>query len=311
MNRVVKRPRALAATACLVLMLLGCDRAAAPREACSAPEATSAVMDVIVDQAKALRGPGLPHFDLSRADLRAMMKLDLVVLDSHDPDTLRTRCRGQLNLTAPPVARKLLSGVVGEAARLDGYFAGAALDPAQVPEPLARGDGRSSEILFTSQPSADRASTVITVENVGPLAAAYLYAAVAAEAARADGAQPRTDAADEGVPALAAGPPPRFSSNSYVQVRRELLAQGYQPAPSRAFEGLFCREELESGTVADDCSQQVALPEIADCSGGGRASCLAIWRAPDGRRLVVISSGEPQPGSVQVVRWAQPGDLDD
>lgn len=104
---------------------------------------------------------------------------------------------------------------------------------------------------------------------------------------------------------------PNQLNRPYGKARKSLLAQGYLPAKAYSEEPLAaCSQAIESDEFVD-CEADVELPEVAECSGTGKAYCWAYWLAKDGRVLKITTIGEPQPGGVYHMEWASQQDLSD
>lgn len=104
---------------------------------------------------------------------------------------------------------------------------------------------------------------------------------------------------------------PNQLNRPYGKARKSLLAQGYLPAKAYGEEPVMaCSRAIESDDFVD-CEADVELPEVADCSGTGKAYCWAYWLAKDGRVLKITTIGEPQPGGVYHMEWASQEDLSD
>jgi hypothetical protein len=93
----------------------------------------------------------------------------------------------------------------------------------------------------------------------------------------------------------------------YWDARKNLFAAGFTPVrPETADFDPFevCVAETEGANVAPgECEEEVALPEVWNCAGTGRGWCEMVWLSPGGKRLRVVTAGEPQPNAITSVEW--------
>ena len=146
---------------------------------------------------------------------------------------------------------------------------------------------------------ADRVEQVQSAEDLAWLKSPYLRTSIVPN----DSAYglPR------GLPAAGYADVPDLHGGYYA-ARQQLISAGFTPIPTKGEVKRYCAEDLLDHPSTGNCDANVALPEIAGCSGGGFAACHAIWQHGD-KFLVVNTIGEPGPGDIDNARWATAADL--
>lgn len=93
----------------------------------------------------------------------------------------------------------------------------------------------------------------------------------------------------------------------YWDARKNLVAAGFTPVRLQTADldrFKVCVAEMEGAQVAPGaCEEEMELPEIWNCAGTGRGWCEMVWLSPGGKRLRVVTAGEPQPNAITSVEW--------
>jgi len=155
----------------------------------------------------------------------------------------------------------------------------------------------------------ERTQTLVIVSAAALLVVACAPDGGAAQTASADAAPASADSPSDASAEPTAGPVPPQPGQRYWAARGELLAQGYEPVVSPDAEPFsVCVAEMEAGvSLAGDCPGEImVLPEVDGCAGTGMGNCRTSWSHPGtGRRLIVFTTGEPQPGVVSDTAWVE------